>query len=193
MLSVSYLGWHRKLKHWDCDKMAAISLTTFSNAYSWMKMYEFRLRFHWSLFLKVQLTKPLHWQWLGADQVTSHYLNQWWLVYRRIYASLGLNELKVILLLTNGMELNLFHPVTHPSVCLSIHLPPDLFPLYNFSNTVETLSSMIYYSKYFIELHIDKSTQYVVLWTHKRHSIPRPFGRAMECLLWGLQHKLIVL
>ena len=23
----------------------------------------------------------------------SHYLNQWWLVYRRIYASLGLNEL----------------------------------------------------------------------------------------------------
>ena len=26
-------------------------------------------------------------------QVTSHYLNQWWLVYRRIYVSLGLNEL----------------------------------------------------------------------------------------------------
>ena len=31
--------------------------------------------------------------WLGADQATSHYLNQWWLVYWRIYASLGLNEL----------------------------------------------------------------------------------------------------
>ena len=30
----------------------------------------------------------------GADQATSHYLNQWWLVYWRIYASLGLNELK---------------------------------------------------------------------------------------------------
>ena len=29
-----------------------------------------------------------------------------------------------------------------------------------------------------------KSTQYVALWTHKRHPIPRPFGRAMECLLW---------
>ena len=26
-------------------------------------------------------------------QATSHYLNQWWLVYWRIYASLGLNEL----------------------------------------------------------------------------------------------------
>ena len=30
---------------------------------------------------------------LGAVQATSHHLNQWWLVYRRIYASLGLNEL----------------------------------------------------------------------------------------------------
>ena len=31
-------------------KMAAISQTTFSNAFSWMGMYEFRLRFHWNLF-----------------------------------------------------------------------------------------------------------------------------------------------
>ena len=28
-----------------------------------------------------------------ADQATSHYLNQWWSIYWRIYASLGLNEL----------------------------------------------------------------------------------------------------
>ena len=60
-------------------------------------------------------------------------------------------------------------------------------------DTVETLYSTIFYSKYFIELNIDKSTQYVALWTHKRHPIPRPFGRAMECLLWVLQQKLIVL
>ena len=67
---------------------------TFSNAFSWMKTFEFRLKFHWSLFLRVQLTIFRHqsrW-WLGAVQATSHYLNQWWLVYRRIYASLGLNE-----------------------------------------------------------------------------------------------------
>ena len=32
-------------------------------------------------------------KWLDADQATSHYLKQWWLGYRRIYASLGLNEL----------------------------------------------------------------------------------------------------
>ena len=30
----------------------------------------------------------------GGDQATRHYLNQWWLDYRCIYASLGLNELK---------------------------------------------------------------------------------------------------
>ena len=32
-------------------KMADISQTTFLNAFSWMKMFEFRLKFHWSLFL----------------------------------------------------------------------------------------------------------------------------------------------
>ena len=49
------------LTHWGRDKMAAISQTTFSNAFSWMKMYEFRLKIHWSLFLKVQLTISQHW------------------------------------------------------------------------------------------------------------------------------------
>ena len=36
---------------WGWDKMAAIFQTTFSNAFSWMKTNEFRLRFHWSLFV----------------------------------------------------------------------------------------------------------------------------------------------
>ena len=49
------------LTHWDRDKMAAIFQTTFSNAFSWMKMHEFRLRFHWKLFPRVQLTKFQHW------------------------------------------------------------------------------------------------------------------------------------
>ena len=35
--------------------------------------------------------------------------------------------------------------------------------LLQFENTVETLYSTIYYSNYFIELNIDKSTQYVAL------------------------------
>ena len=38
------------------------------------------------LFLRVQLPILQHWfrYWLGADQETSHYLNQWWQVYRRM-------------------------------------------------------------------------------------------------------------
>ena len=46
----------------------------------------------------VQLTIFQHWfrQWLGADQATSHYLNQWRLDYRRIYVALGLKELRSI-------------------------------------------------------------------------------------------------
>ena len=74
-------------------QMNAISQTTFSNAFSWVKIFEFRLKFHWSLFPWVQLPIFQQWfrQWLGAVQVTSHYQNQWWLVYRRIYASIRLN------------------------------------------------------------------------------------------------------
>ena len=44
------------LTHWGRDKMAAIFQTTFSNGFFLMKMYEFRLTFHCSLFLGVQLT-----------------------------------------------------------------------------------------------------------------------------------------
>ena len=96
---INYL--HRKwwsrlcLTHWGRDKMAAISQTTLSIAFSLMKMVEFSLKFHWSLFIRVQLTIFQHWfrWWLGADQATIHYLKQWWLDYRRIYASVSLNEL----------------------------------------------------------------------------------------------------
>ena len=36
-------------------------------------------------------------QIMASVQATSHYLNQWWQVYRRIYASLSLNELNEVL------------------------------------------------------------------------------------------------
>ena len=49
------------LTHWGWDKMAVIFQTTFSNAFSWMKMNEFWLNFHWSLFPRVQLTIFQHW------------------------------------------------------------------------------------------------------------------------------------
>ena len=89
-----HCGIDKALTHLGRDKMDAIS-QTFSSAFSWMKMFEFGLKFHWSLFLRVQLTIFQHWfwLWLGADQATSHNLNQWWLFYWRIYVSPGLNEL----------------------------------------------------------------------------------------------------
>ena len=59
-----------ELTHRGRDDMDAITQTTFSSAFFLKKMFEFRLKFHWNLFL-----------------------GQWWLVCWRIYASLGLNEL----------------------------------------------------------------------------------------------------
>ena len=50
-----------ELTHWHRDKMADISLTTFSNAFSWMTTCEFHLRFHWSLFLWFELMIVQHW------------------------------------------------------------------------------------------------------------------------------------
>ena len=49
------------LTHWGRDKMVADSQMTLLNAFYWMKMLEFRLRFHWSLFLRVQLTIIQRW------------------------------------------------------------------------------------------------------------------------------------
>ena len=51
---------------------------------------KFQLIFHWSLFLRAQLTIFQHWfrLWLGTGQATSHCLNQWWLVYWRLYKTI---------------------------------------------------------------------------------------------------------
>ena len=49
------------LTHWGRGKIAAISQTTFSNAFYWMKMYEFRLIFQWNLFQRFQLSISQHW------------------------------------------------------------------------------------------------------------------------------------
>ena len=64
LLSVAF---RISMSHWGCsawvllthsgwDKMAAIFQLTFSNGFSWMKMYEFWLKFHRIFFQGVQLT-----------------------------------------------------------------------------------------------------------------------------------------
>ena len=71
-----------KIYEWNAkfNTLAAIFQTIFVNGFSWMKIYQLRLRFHWSLFLRVVLTIFQHWfrLWIGADQARSHYLNQLW-------------------------------------------------------------------------------------------------------------------
>ena len=62
------------------DKMTTIWQTAFSNSFSSLKIVMFRFSCHWDMFLHVQLTSIQHWftLWLGVEQATSHYLNQWW-------------------------------------------------------------------------------------------------------------------
>ena len=112
------------------DKRAAMFQTTFLNAFSWVKMYQFRLRFHWNLFQRFKLTMFQHWfkWWLGADQATSHYLNQWWLVYWCTYVSLGLNELTKGLLV--GLIYCNFSIVKKTHIIYNILLVPYLGIIY---------------------------------------------------------------
>ena len=105
------LWYYYHLTHWDRDESDNIPQKTFSNIFSPMKMFDFGLNFHWRLFLRVrvQLTIFQHWvrSWLGAFQATRHYLNQWWLVYWRIYASLGFNALNICCLKKFGAFWNI--------------------------------------------------------------------------------------
>ena len=48
-ITISYSYISQVLTYWGRDKMAAIFQTTLSNAFSWMTMLKFWLRFHWSL------------------------------------------------------------------------------------------------------------------------------------------------
>ena len=53
--------WVVGLTHLLLDEMAAISQPTFSFAVLWMKSFVFWFKFHWSLFLRVQLTIIQQW------------------------------------------------------------------------------------------------------------------------------------
>ena len=105
---------------------------TFS-AFSWMKMYEFRLRFHWSLFLSFKLTISQHWfrLWLGAVQATSHYLNQWCYdllthkcVTRHQWVKTKSNTIGSLHLM-QAMKLQIWHEIRHRFHCTLTHWGRD--------------------------------------------------------------------
>ena len=91
------------------DKMAVISQTIFSYAFSWMKSLSFWLKFHWSLFLRS------NWQYpnIGLDNGLAPNRRQAIIltnnadaIHWRIHAALGGDELS---------DLNLVSvPVKHP-------------------------------------------------------------------------------
>ena len=49
------------MTHLTLNKMSGISQTISLDAFSWMKNFVFWLKFHWNLFLKVQMTLIQHW------------------------------------------------------------------------------------------------------------------------------------
>ena len=82
---------------WSQDKMAAISQMTFSNAFSWIKMYEFDLRFNWTLFLPKGTINNIQAlvQIRAWCQPGNKPLSETMIVYRCIYVSLYLNEVRM--------------------------------------------------------------------------------------------------
>ena len=119
--------------------MTDISQTILTNTFSWIKMYKLRSIFHWRLFLMAQLTLFQHWfrQWLGAFQATSHYLNRWWLVYWRIYVSLGLNELCRMTICGvwcwNALEIGMRPQEEDISVFYDKFIIPQITPILSFT------------------------------------------------------------
>ena len=92
-----WLGWHqigdKPLTHLPLNKMAAISQTTCLNAFSWMKIFELQIKFHWNM--------ESNWQYvsIGSDDGLASSRRQviiWSIadpVHWRIYAALGGDEL----------------------------------------------------------------------------------------------------
>ena len=59
------------------DNMAAISQMVLSNAFSWMKTFEFQIIFHWHVYCRVQLVICYHWfrQWPLFEPLLTYH--QW--------------------------------------------------------------------------------------------------------------------
>ena len=66
------------LTRWGRDKMAAIFPDDIFKCIFLMTEYGFRIKFHWSLLLRVQLTISQHWLNYGLAPAGWH-LNQWWI------------------------------------------------------------------------------------------------------------------
>ena len=88
---------HGKLSHGDLNKMDAILQTTFSNAFSWMKMFEFP----WNLLLMVVIShnvvQIMAWHLTGNKPVAESVIMKFYNVIRhQTTVSSGLRKLEVV-------------------------------------------------------------------------------------------------
>ena len=98
-----------QLTHWGRYEMAAISQTTFSSAFPWIKTFEFQMKFHRNFFLRVLLTIWYHSfrKWLGAKQAANHYLDPCRFgSLTHISASIGLDELTHLAMMLKYCRIN---------------------------------------------------------------------------------------
>ena len=101
-------NWHSFwLIHWDRDKMTAIFLPTFWKAFSWIKMLELRLTFHWILFLMIHLIISQYWFRYGSASGRRLVIisTNDGLIYWPIYAFLDLNTGVVTIMIKQMEEL----------------------------------------------------------------------------------------
>ena len=110
--------------------MAASFLTTFSNVFSWLKNVIISIKISLKFVLKGSinniptLVQIMAWHRPGDKPLSE----QWWLDYQRIYASLGLNELTMLVDLVWGTTTEAMVSSSQLMWSIAIILP-GLFPI----------------------------------------------------------------
>ena len=131
------------MRHWGRDELISSWIHKVVTWIHWGQRNDrqFLDDFYKCIFLNENMWISIHWSLfqftissIGSDdglapvrrQATSHYLNQWWLVYWRIYASLGLNELTYTQRkyhCTNGIRNHAIHRSTLVLINCSLVIP----------------------------------------------------------------------
>ena len=111
------------------DKMVAMPQPILTNAFHRMTKNVFWFKFHRRLFLRAQLTISQCWYCfrLGTEEATSHCLNRYWPIHRRIYVALGGDELKADMICISCILLFLIHWCATPRMHVR---PKQLFAVW---------------------------------------------------------------
>ena len=100
--SCQYVCWCKRIlyekihfTHWGGDKVVAISQTIFKCIFlNETVLISLKILLKLLPEIRIDNILALVQMMLSADQATSHYLNQWWLIHWHIYVLLSLNGLK---------------------------------------------------------------------------------------------------